>query len=339
MKKRLFGKLENGTPVHTYRLENGEIYAEILDFGAAIHKFGFLDEKETNLVGSFDTIEDYLADGSHQGATIGRVANRIKNAELTLDGKVYHLTKNDGENCHHGGNGFDRKVWDVLEYSDTSILFSYYSHDGEEGFPGGVKVSTRYTLVGTALVIEYKAIPEKKTPISLTNHAYFNLDGMGGDVLMHKIQIFADRYSAADERHIPNGEHPTVEGTRFDLRSPKTIGDGISGDFKGYDQNFLLCPTVFEDFLGEKLGLDAVATNKNIALSVYSNMNDMQFYTGNFLKGKPDFAGGIKKIIHGAFCLEAQVEPNAVNHGVSIYDAGEVYSRSIVYKLEKIKKD
>lgn len=336
MNRTLFGMLNNDIPVYSYRLESEEIFAEIITFGAAIRKFGFLDGRQTNIVGSFDTLEDYIVDDTHQGAIIGRVANRIKNAEFTLDKKTYCLTKNDGENCLHGGCGFDRKVWQVLEYTDNSIMLFYYSQDGEEGFPGGLKVTVKYTLLGKSLVIDYRAIPEKKTPITLTNHAYFNLNGMGSDVLTHKVQIFADRYTETGKKRIPTGERPSVTGTVFDLRTPKVISDAVCENFTAYDHNFLLSPTEFANFLGEKLGLAAKVFSENVCLSVYTNMRDLQFCVADFLEGKPDFAGGVKKVGNGAFCLETQTEPNGVNLGIGIYDAGQIYKHTTAFKLEKI---
>ena len=338
MEKKLFGKLENGASVYSYRLENDSIFAEIITFGAAIHKFGFSDKSEKNLVGSFDRLNDYLMDDSHQGAIIGRVANRIADAKFTIDGTTYLLPKNDGENCLHGGCGFDRKIWNADDYSKDNISLSYYSADGEEGFPGGLKVCVKYSLVGTALLIEYTAYPEKKTPIALTNHAYFNLNGLGGNIYTHKAQIFANSYTEVNESLIPTGKHPSVKGTVFDLRSPKTIGEALSDKFLGFDHNFVLSPSEFEVFSGKSLGLAAKVWGDEIALSVYTDMKDMQFYIGNFLKGEPDFSGGIKRIIHGAFCLETQTEPNAVNHGIGIYDKGDVYTHTTAFKIEKTKE-
>ena len=335
MNRKLFGFVNENTPVYSYRLENEKIFSEIITFGALVKSFGFIADKSKNLVGSFDTIEDYLSDDSHQGAIIGRVANRIKNAEFTLDGKTYFLSKNNGENCLHGGCGFDRKVWDVIDCKNDKISLSYYSKDGEEGFPGGLNVTVTYTLSDTSLIIDYTAVPEAKTPIALTNHTYFNLNGMGGDILSHKVQIFADKYTDVDSTLIPTGKHPDVTNTVFDLRTPKAIGDAISSDFIGYDHNFILSPTEFSDFLGKRLGLAAIVSTDKLSLSVYTNMGDMQFYIGNVLEGKPDFSGGIKRVIHGAFCLETQTEPNAVNSGIGIYDVGEVYKHTTAFKLEK----
>lgn len=339
MKKKIFGTLSTGEKIYSYRLENGKIFTEIITFGAAIRNFGFIEKNEKNIVGSFDSIEDYLKDNSHQGAIIGRVANRIANAEFTIDGKTYQLPKNDGENCLHGGTGFDRKLWNVEKYSDESITLSYYSKDGEEGFPADLAVTVKYTLSDTSLIIEYTASPEAKTPIALTNHAYFNLNGLGGNIYTHKAQIFADRYTEVDNNLIPTGEHPSVSGTVFDLRTPKAIGDAVSDSFLGYDHNFVLSPTEFKSFADKKLGLAARVWGDDISLSVYTDMKDVQFYIGNFLAGEPDFSGGVKRVLHGAFCLETQTEPNAVNSGIGIYDRGEIYTHTTAFNIEKIIKE
>lgn len=335
MEKKFFANL-NGREVYSYTLQNGKIFAKILSYGAILNKFGFDDGEKKNLIGSFDTLDDYILDDSYQGAIIGRVANRIENATFTIDGIRYDLPKNNGNHCHHGGFGFNSKVWEEVEYSDTAITLSYYSPDGESGFPGGLKVTVSYTLDDCALVIDYKAYPEKKTPISLTNHAYFNLNGVGGDIYSHEIAIYADRYSVIGPTLVPTGDQPEVEGTVFDLRTPRLLGEALKGDFRGYDHNFCLSPSVFADFNGEKLGLAATATCGTTLLSVYTNTPGIQLYTANALAGVPDFAGGVKKINHGAFCLEAQIEPNSVNRGIGIYDVGEVYRQTTAYQLTKI---
>ena len=201
-----------------------------------------------------------------------------------------------------------------------------------------MSVEVTYTLDGATLIIAYKATPDGKTPISLTNHAYFNLDGFGDTVKEHKIQIFADSYTAVDENLIPNGIRPAVEGTPFDLREPHAIGEHFSHDFDGYDNNFILCPSVCEVFCEKELGLAARVESKSLKMSVYTDQPGIQFYTANFLKQMaPEhiFHGGISPIKHGAFCLETQTEPNSINHGVGFYDAGEVYTHLTVYKIEK----
>ena len=335
MQKTLFGKLSTNEEIYSYRLENSEIYAEIITYGAIIKSFSRVGSY--NIVGSFDTLEDYLADKTYQGAIIGRVANRIEDARFTIDGTEYILTRNSGKNCHHGGNGFNSKIWNVEESSNTSLTLSYYSEDGESGFPGGLKVFVTYSLLGSALVIDYKAYPEKKTPIALTSHPYFNLSGLGADIYSHEIAIYANRYSAVNADLIPTGEHPKVDGTQLDLRSFRSLGEILKSDFSGYDHNFCLSPSEFEEFNGKKLGLAAKAKCNGLLLSVYTDMYDLQFYSVNSVFGPPDFTGGIKRTKHGTFCLEAQTEPNAVNHGQTIYDKGETYTQTTVYNLEKIK--
>lgn len=332
MQKTLFGKLSANEEIYSYRLENSEIYAEIITYGAIIKSFGRIGSH--NVVGSFDTLEDYLADNSFQGAIIGRVANRIENARFTIDGIEYNLTKNNGENCLHGGEGFNTKLWTVETATNTSLTLSYYSADGESGFPGGLKVLVTYSLIESALVIDYKAYPEKKTPIALTNHAYFNLLGMGGNIYSHEMCIYADRYTAVNDSLVPTGKHPLVEGTEFDFRTPRLIGEAIEGGFRGYDHNFKLCPTEFKKFLGKELGLAVKASAGGLTMLAYTDMRDLLLFTSNGItKNAPDFAGGVKRIAHGAFCLEAQTEPNAVNRGQTIYGNGEVYTQTTVYEL------
>ena len=336
MKKFPFGKIPSGKSVYLYKLENDKIFVEIITYGAILKAFGVSDGERKNIIGSYDTIEGYLNDKTYQGATVGRVANRIENARFTIDGIEYKLFKNDGENCHHGGDGFNSKIWSVNSVGDDFIELSYYSRDGESGFPGALDVTVRYTLVDTALIISYKAIPEKKTPISLTSHPYFNLDGVGSLIYSHKVAIFADRYSEVNSNLVPTGVHPEVWGTELDLRAPKRLGETLENGFYGYDHNFILSPSEYKYFLGERLGLAATATNDKLLLSAYTDLPGLQFYTGNALKGEPDFSGGIKKLDHGAFCLEAQFEPNSVNSGVGIFAPGEIYKHTIAYDLKKL---
>ena len=325
---KLFGKLNTGADVHEYTLKNSDAEASIITFGAIVRKFTVFG---TDIVGGYDNIDGYIADDSHQGGIIGRVANRVADAKFIMDGKEYNLPKNDGENCLHGGCGFDRRVWEVVEATDETVLLTLKSADMEEGFPAALDIAVRYTLVGTALKIEYSAKPHGKTPIALTNHSYFNLDGLGGTILDHTVEIFADCYTEVGDDLIPNGNQPSVAGTVFDLTKPIKIGKHVGDDFIGYDHNFILSPTEFDG----KLALAARVTGDNLKMSVYTDQPGVQFYIGNFLGGAPDFKGGIKRILHGAFCLETQTEPNCINHGVGFYDKSEEYTHTTVYKIEK----
>lgn len=332
MKKELFGYLPTGEAIDIYYLTSDVASVEIITYGGAIRSFVAYG---ISIVGGFDTLQSYLNDDSHQGALIGRVANRIAGATFTMDGKTYTLEKNSGNNCLHGGSrGFDRRVWTVEDYSDKSILLSYHSVDGEEGFPNAVTVKVRYTLDEATLMLEYEAIAEGKTPIALTNHSYFNLDGFGDTVCEHIVRMYADAYSEIDADMIPYANLP-VAGTVFDFTEPHTIGERIGGDFIGYDHNFVLSPIHHANVMGHLLPLATEVEGKVLKMNVYTDTPGMQFYIGNFLGSGEPFHGGIKQIRHGAFCLEAQTEPNIINHGECFYNAGEVYRQVTAYQVLK----
>ncbi len=333
MKREIFGKLENGETVEIVTLNNECAELSIMTRGATIVGFKTFG---VDVVGGYDRFEDYMADtGSYQGATVGRVANRIGDAQFSMDGAIYMVTDNDKGNCLHGGDGFSFKLWKIEELGEDSVTMSYLSPDGEDGFPAAVDVKVKFTLRDAAVIIEYEATPDGKTPIALTNHSYFNLDGFGGLIDDHIATIFADSYTDVDEKLIPNGNRPYVKGTPYDFRSPKKIGEDFGKSVDGYDHNFIICPELCE--INEEFGLPMIAsvTNGRLALNVYTDQPGVQFYTGNFLGGKPDFRGGVKRIKHGAFCLEAQTEPNCINHGIGFYEAGEVYKQVTVYEILK----
>lgn len=334
MKREIYGNLKSGEEIELVTLSNEVAELQIMTRGATIVNFKTFG---VDIVGGYGSLADYEADtDSYQGATVGRVANRIGNACFNMDGAVYMVTDNDGGNCLHGGSGFSFKVWKIEEVCDDSVTFSYYSLDGEDGFPSGLAVKVKFTLSGAAVIIDYEALPDGKTPIALTNHSYFNLDGFGGVIDEHIATIYADSYTEVDESLIPTGNRPSVSGTAYDFTSPKKIGADFGKDVDGYDHNFVLCPKIHKEFGEKRLSLAASVNNSKLALNVYTDQPGVQFYTGNFLGGKPDFKGGIERIKHGAFCLEAQTEPNCINHGVGFYEAGEVYRQTTVYEVKKI---
>ena len=331
MKREIFGKLANGSEVEIITLESSEAELKIMTRGATIVSFKTFG---VDIIGGYDKLSDYEADtGSYQGATVGRVANRIASACFNMDGAIYMLTENDNGNTLHGGNGFSFKIWNIEELNENSVTMSYYSPDGENGFPGGLMTKVKFTLLGTAIKIDYEAIPESKTPIALTNHSYFNLDGFGSVINNHSATIYANSYTEVGDGLIPNGNRPTVDGTAFDFRTAKSIGCDFGKSVDGYDHNFILCPEVCRVFEEKELPLAASVTNSKLILNVYTDQPGVQFYTGNFLGGKPDFRGGVKRIKHGAFCLEAQTEPNCINHGIGFYEPGEIYRQTTVYEI------
>ncbi len=332
MKNEIFGKLPTGELVHSYVIKGENTKATIIDYGATVNGFVAFG---TDIIGGFDTIEPYLENPGCQGNTIGRVSNRIKNSRFTIDGVEYKVVTNNNSHCLHGGMVFNHTVWDVVSADDSSITLTYTSPDGEVGFPGELKATVTYSIINDALVIDYKASADKKTPIGLTNHSYFNLDGFGGNILEHKLKIFAKTYTEADREIVPTGNHPDVVGTPFDFSKLHRIGDGIDAGLSGYDHNFVLTPEIYESYLGKKLGLAAIVENSVLRLSVYTDQPGIQLYTGNGLSGNADFKGGVKAVKYGGLCLETQKEPNSVNQGIGIYDAGEEYTHTCVYKVER----
>ena len=327
-----FGRLESREMVEIITLGNDKAAVKILTLGARIHSFHAYG---VNIVGGYNCIQKYEADDSYQGAIVGRVANRIKDAQFIMDGAIHMLTDNDNGHCLHGGEGLSNRLWYIAEEGDDYVTLGFSACDGEDGFPAGVEIRVRYTLVGATLIIEYSAVPDGKTPISLSNHAYFNLDGFGGVIDDHIATIYASKYTEVGEDLIPTGERPSVKGTAYDFRFPKRIGEDFGIEVDGYDHNFILCPEIYKEFKKINLPLGASVTNGELTLNVYTDQPGLQFYTGNFLGGEPDFEDGIKRVKHGAFCLEAQVEPNSVNSGVGFYDAGEEYRQITVYEVMK----
>ncbi len=333
MTRELFGTTKEGDRIEIVTLKNDLAELKVMTRGATIVNF---KPYGVDIVGGYDSLEGYEADtDSYQGATVGRVANRIGGASFTMDGAVYMVTENDNGNCLHGGDGFSFKNWHIEDLSEDSVTMSYFSADGEDGFPSALFTKVTFTLKDASVIIYYQAIPDGKTPVALTNHSYFNLDSFGGLIDNHLMTIYADSYTAVGDTLIPTGERPNVEGTPFDFRGPKKIGEDFGKGVDGYDHNFVLCPKITKDFEGFSLPLAASATNGKLTLNVYTDQPGIQFYTGNFLGGEPDFRGGVKRIKHGAFCLEAQTEPNCINHGIGFYDLGDIYEHTTVYEVTK----
>ena len=333
--KKLFAKIPTGEEIYSYTIKGDNTEAEILDYGATLRTLLFC---EKDVICGYDTIDKYLINSGNHGGIIGRVANRIKNAALTIEEKEYKLTKNDGEHCLHGGTVFNHAFWIAKDYTESSVTLTYVSHDGEAGFPGNLFTEVTYSFEGDALVIDYKAMADDVTPIALTNHAYFNLDGIGGSIKDHTLKIWADRYTEIDSDIIPTGNRPLVEGTIFDFRNARKIGDGLSEGVRGYDHNFILRPEISAVFASKELGLVAELENSDTKMSVYTDQPGIQIYTANHFDDETVFKGGVKTVRHGAVCLETQTEPNAASRGEILYDPGTIYTHTAVYKFERKTK-
>lgn len=333
MEQKFFGKLSDGSDVTLYTIKGDNTSVEIMSRGATIVRFIAFG---TDIVAGFDTLQGFVEDtASYQGALIGRVGNRVKNAIFTMDGVDYKLYNNDGNHSLHGGHyGFNTKNWTLISHTENSLTLAYTSPDGEEGYPGTVYTEVVYSLIGDSLMIEYMAKSDRKTPISLTNHSYFNLNGISGTILSHEAEIYADSITEVGSDLIPNGNHSSVRGTVFDFNERRTIGKFVGKDFDGYDHNYILNPKESGEFMGTSLPLVAKFYGDKLEMDVYTDQPCAQLYTGNYLKDMT-FKGGVPAIKHGAFCFETQIEPNSINHGIGIYDHTDTYSHKVVYSVKE----
>jgi len=317
--KQAFGQTSEGTPVDLYSLADGKIEVRIMTYGAIVVSLRAPDRngKLDDVVLGCDAVEKYETQTAHFGGIVGRYANRIAHGTFQLDGKTYSIPKNDGDNALHGGiRGFDKVVWEGREIQD-GVELTYVSKDGDQGFPGTLHTTVRYTLSGAALRIEYSATTDKDTVVNLTNHSYFNLAGQGnGDVLGHVLKIDAARMTPVDATLIPTGELKSVEGTPFDFRKPHAIGeriDAADGQLqlgKGYDHNFVLDHPAGQ--LSEAAEVYEPTTGR--ILRVLTTEPGLQFYTGNFLDGSITGKEGRVYNRRFAFCLETQHFPDSPNH-------------------------
>jgi aldose 1-epimerase len=346
LKKTSFGKIPDGRQVDLYTLTNKNgVEVGITNFGGIVVSIKVPDRsgKMADVVLGYDSLDGYVNDKAYFGALVGRYANRIAHAQFTLDGVTYKLAKNNGENSLHGGvKGFSKAVWEAKEVASkdgASLQLNYLSKDGEEGYPGNLKVQVVYTLTdANELRIDYSATTDKKTVLNLTNHSYFNLAGQGnGEVLGHELVIRADRFTPVDAGLIPTGELRPVEGTPFDFRKKTAIGARINADNeqlklgKGYDHNWVLNHT--SEF---SLAARAVEPNSGRVLEVWTTQPGVQLYTGNFLDGTVIGKGGKAYTLRSAFCLETQHFPDSPNHPEfpsTVLNPGERYHQVTSFKF------
>jgi aldose 1-epimerase len=341
-----FGHTAAGTSVDLYTLRNRHgMEVRIATYGGTVTSLTAPDRAGhyADVVLGYDTLPGYFKGTAYFGAMIGRYGNRIARGQFTLDGTKYTLATNNAPNSLHGGlAGFDKVVWHVDKASMSAqgpqLALSYLSHDGEEGYPGNLKVEAVYTLAeDNTLRLEYTAVTDKDTPVNLTQHTYFNLRGRG-DVLGHVLQIPADRFTPVDSTLIPNGELRPVAGTPFDFRQPTAIGARIGStdpqlEFgKGYDHNWVLTKiagaltvvaTVYEPETGR-------------VLEVSSTEPGVQFYSGNFLDGRSVGKGGWAYAVHDGLALEPQHFPDSPNEQgfpSTILKPGQTYRHTLVYRF------
>jgi len=339
----------DGKALDLYELKNGNgMKAYLTNFGARVVSLivPAAGDKWVDVVLGYDSVKTYWKKGEpFFGAIIGRYGNRIANGKFSLAGKTYQLQLNDGVNTLHGGtDGFYAKVWDAKKLADNKIEMSYFSKDGEAGYPGNVTAKVIYTLTDqNELQIDYSATTDKETVLNLTNHAYFNLNGEGDSTILdHELTIAANEYTPVNKNLIPTGKLQSVKHTPFDFTSPKLIGKEIEKDDeqlkngKGYDHNFVINKG------DANAAVATVKSNKTgIVMQVYTTEPGIQFYSGNFMTGKDmDGKGGKSYPLRSAFCLETQHYPDSPNQPQfpsTIVKPGQTYSSKTTYKFTTTK--
>ena len=348
--QRTFGTLPSGEEVQIYHLENKSgAFAEVLQFGAILVKLCVPDRdgRLTDVVLGYDDLAGYEVNGCFFGATIGRSGNRIAQSRFTLDGKEIVLTPNEGaNNLHSGPDGFEKKMWTASEISEdkNAVTFSRISSDGENGFPGEFNVSVTYEMTEeNELRIVYGGVCDQTTIANMTNHSYFNLAGEGsGSAMDQYLTIHAEQYTQVGEGSIPLGENAAVAGTPTDFRKAHKIGDEIEADFEqlritgGYDHNYV---TDGYNKASIREIAEAWSEKTGIQMNVLTDCPCVQFYAANFVDQEHGKNGHVYNK-REAFCLETQVEPNAVNvenfHS-PILEAGERYYSETIYRFS-VKK-
>ena len=342
-----FGQTKDGAEAQLFTLTNAHgLQATITNYGGIVTSLLVPDKdgKLGDVVLGFDKLADYQGEGSlaspYFGALIGRYGNRIKNGQFTLEGKTYHLAKNNGPNALHGGvKGFDKVIWQAepgTSADGQTLKLTYLSKDGEEGYPGNLTATVVYTLTNDdALRLDYTATTDQPTPLNLTNHSYFNLNyGQAKDNFGHVLTLNADRYTVVDKTMIPTGELRPVQGTPMDFRTPHAIGERIAkveGPAPGgYDHNWVLngegmrtAGTVYEPTTGR-------------TMEVSTDQPGVQFYSGNFLDGKLKGKGGVVYNQHYGFCLETQHFPDSPNQPKfpsTILRPGQTFKSTTIYKF------
>ena len=346
--KTQFGIMPDTTVVEKYTLKNNNgVEIEVITFGGRITSLKVPNKngKLENVVLGFNNLEDYLRpDDPYFGALIGRYGNRIAKGKFSLNGEEYTLATNNGANHLHGGViGFDRVIWEVTPMESEigpSLKLKYLSKDGEEGYPGNLKVTVVYTLTDeNTLEVSYEATTDKATIVNLTQHAYFNLSGdFSKPILDHEISINADNYVPVDDTLIPTGELADVTNTPFDFRTAKSIGRDIENKNdqlvkgKGFDH----CWVLNEQNKGIRWAASAFQPESGRLLEIYTDEPGIQFYTGNFLDGTLPMPSGGTYAHRTGFCLETQHYPDSPNQKdfpSVVLNPGETYKSKTIFKF------
>jgi len=322
LKKQDFDTIIDDKEVSLYWIESDSIKVAFTNYGGRIAGLWVPDKNGEliDVVVGMSSIEGFKSSSEpYFGATIGRVGNRIAKGKFSIGGTEYSVPLNNGENSLHGGKkGFQYVVWDAEQPDEKTLVLKYFSKDMEEGFPGNLEVTVTYSVdEDQNLKMEYHATTDKKTPVNLTNHAFFNLNGEGsGTILNHQVKFFADKFTPVKEGLIPTGELRNVGNTPFDFTEFHKIGERIDTDNtqlkygKGYDHNYALREN---NTNGLAHAAVAIGDQSGIQMDVFTEEPGIQFYSGNFMEAKNEFKSGAKDEFRTAFALETQHFPDAPN--------------------------
>ena len=334
--------------VYLYSLTNKNgMRVSLSNIGAAIQSVFVKDKNGVfdDVVLGYDTVAGYQHDPFYTGTIVGRYANRIAGAMVEIEGKTWQLTAKEGGFHHHGGKeGFNKKIWTpvLLDKSEgLGLTFSLFSPDGDEGFPGNLQVTVKYTLNDhDQLIVEYSCETDKSTVINLTQHAYFNLAGHNkGSITDHQLQVNAKQYLPVNDMVVPNGNLADISGTPFDFSMPKPIGQDIDADHEqinlgsGYDHSWVLKKEHSQEVV---LAVQATEDKSGRKLTVYTTEPALHIYTGNFLDGSVKGKDGYAYQRREGFCLETQNYPDSPNkpHFPSaLLKAGEVFSSKTIFEF------
>ena len=338
----------NGKYTNLYKLTNSNgMEVCVTNYGGRIVSLMVPDRdgKMQDVVFGHDSIGDYINIDGNFGAIIGRYGNRINQGRFSLNDSVYQLPQNDFGHCLHGGPvGFHHAVWDAEQQNDSTLVLRLYSPDGDTGFPGNVNINVTYSLLpGNALAINYEAETDKPTILNLTNHSYFNLSGdPKRNILDEYVYINSDSYTPIDSTFMTNGEIASVDGTPFDFRSKKQVGQEIENNDeqlkngRGYDHNFILNTKGDSN----EIAASITDTTSGITMDVYTTEPGLQFYVGNFLDGKVKGKKGIAYLRRSAICMETQHYPNSPNipqWPSVVVNPGEKYNSLCIYKFSTVE--
>lgn len=347
VKRADFQSVVNGKKTDLYILtnENG-IEITVTNYGARVVEFWAPGKDGTfdDIVLGHDHVDKYINYKGERflGATIGRYGNRIADGKFSLDGTGYQLSLNDGPNSLHGGTeGFDRVVWDTKQLGPQKLEFTYFSVDGEQGYPGNLDVRMTYELTdANEFIITHFATTDKKTIINLTHHSFFNLHGAGnGSINDHLLMLNAAKFTPVNEVLIPTGEQAAVEGTPMDFRNPTAIGERVDNAYeqlgfgRGYDHNWVLSRQSENEL---ELAATVYEPRSGRYLEVFTTEPGIQFYGGNFFDGSMIGKGGKTYDFRASLALETQHFPDSPNHAgfpSTVLSPGEEYKHVCIYKI------